>query len=80
MERYKVTFCAPKNDKEKIFIARAVVGAESSGDAAKTAYEFLKGKYPEINRGDWLAVHSDQPLLVPETPVESPFGVEQQND
>ena len=79
MKRYEVTFCAPIDDNERAFIARAAVGADSSSEAANTAYQFLKPKHPEINAGDWLAVHSDQPLLVPEKPIEVPFDLEESN-
>lgn len=75
MKRYEVTFCAPVEEKGRTFIARAVVGANQSDEAARLAYDHLKPKYPEIDSGEWLAVYSDQALHIPDSPTELPFGL-----
>lgn len=73
MKRYEVTFCAPLEEKARTFIARAVVGANESGEAARLAYDHLQPKYPEIDSGEWLAVYSDHALQISDSPTELPF-------
>ena len=72
MRRYEVTFYETQ-DEERTFIARAVVGATSSYEAARIAYDLLKPRYPEIQPREWLAFYSDKAMIVPEKPSELPL-------
>lgn len=56
MKKYEITFCAPVDAKDRLFIARALAEGQTAYDAAQKAYEFLKDTYPEIKPGEWISI------------------------
>lgn len=74
LRRYEVTFYETQ-DEGRTFIAHAVVGAPSSYEAARIAYDLLGPRYPEIQPREWLAFYSDKAMIVPEKPTELPFEI-----
>ncbi len=71
MKQYEITFCAPIDDEDRFFIARALAEGKTAYDAAPKAYELLKDKYPEIKPGDWLSIQTHSSLDL-SSPIEAP--------
>ncbi|APR67342.1 hypothetical protein CN03_10630 [Thalassolituus oleivorans] len=71
MRRYEVTFWKTGSDKEILYVARAVVGADSTDEAVQVTYKLLKPKYPEIEVNDrFVGYCPDFSMAFPKEPCE----------
>lgn len=73
MKKYEITFCAPVNDEDRLFIARALAKGQTAYDAAQKAYVLLKDAYPEIKPGEWISIQTHSPIDL-SAPIEYPFS------
>jgi len=73
MKKYEITFCAPVDNEDRLFIARALAKGQTAYDAAQKAYIFLKDAYPEIKPGEWISIQTHSSIDL-SSPIEYPFS------
>lgn len=67
MKKYQISFYVHKRDK---IIATTIATVKNEVDASNNAYEFLKEKYPNITRYEYMAIEVPFPQDVSQAPVE----------